>query len=171
MRSTAGVALSVVAKTLSVGSWVTGRVARLLRPAPPSPASDGGAGQEDPAQDVAEGAGQKAAGEAAAESLGTVRLPPTEPVPDVPTHVRTTETHIEGLAALTAAEVVAEVPNLSTDELGRLYEHESTHKKRTTVLKAIERAADPRGPAPRGRRDQEPMPEAGGVPTGGGPRR
>lgn len=150
LRSAASTALAVAAKAMAVGSRAVDRVAGLVRPEAASP-DGGGRGRPEPtpSPDPARGA---------------VRTPPTEHVPQVPTHTRTYETHVEELAAGTAAEVLAVIPELSTDELGRLYEHELANKKRKTVLASVERATDPRlpdEPAP------EPMSEAGGVPTSG----
>lgn len=170
IRSAAATALSAVAAGLSVGSRLTDRAARLLRPEPPGsdgPADDGRTRGGRPALGARRQARTDSAeGRAAAARRGAVREPPTEPVPDVDSHQRTHETHVEELAARTAAEVVAVVPELSTDELGRLYEHEAANKKRKTVLTAIERAADPHTQPPG---HAEPLPEAGGVPVGGGP--
>jgi hypothetical protein len=69
--------------------------------------------------------------------------PPTVPAPEGPDRARTYETHVEELADKTASEIAAEVPELSTDELRRLYEHEEANKKRKTVLQAVERALAP----------------------------
>lgn len=143
-RATASTALAAAAKALAVGSRLADQVAGRVRP-DTSPAGDDGraeAAQEQPAPSPDREAAR-----------GAVRTLPTEPVPEVPTHARTYETHVGELAAGTAAQVLAVIPELSTDELGRLYEHESANKKRKTVLTAIERAADPRvsrGPADRG---------------------
>lgn len=159
-RATASTALAAAAKVMAVGSRLANEVAERVRPDTPPAGGDGRAtaGQEDPAP-----ARDREA------ARGAVRMPPTEPVPEVPSHVRTHETHVEELAARTAAEVLPVIPELSTEELGRLYEHEAANKKRKTVLTAIERAADahvPQGQAPG---HEEPLPEAGGVPVGGGP--
>jgi len=61
-------------------------------------------------------------------------------------HGRTSESHIAELANRPAQTVVKAVANLSTEELGELFEYESTHRKRATVLAAIERAAAPDPP-------------------------
>jgi hypothetical protein len=61
-------------------------------------------------------------------------------------HVREPESHAAELADNPADEVVRAVADLSTDELEQLYDHESTHKNRKTVLKAIERALAPPPP-------------------------
>lgn len=150
VRKAAAGALSVVASGMSLGSKVASRIADLVR--------DGGQRPSAPAKtdEVLEVVGQDRQTDAARRAR--VSDSPTEPVADAPAHVRTYETHVEELADKPATEVIAAVPGLSTDELGRLYEHEAAHKKRKTVLAAVENAADPHGP--------EPMPEAGGVPTG-----
>lgn len=158
VRKAAAGALSVVASGMSLGSKVTGRIAEMVREGPGAQRSSAGSA---PAKtdEVLEVVGQDRQTDAARRAR--VSDPPTEPVADSPGHVRTYETHVEELADKPAAEVIAAVPGLSTDELGRLYEHETAHKKRKTVLAAVERAADPHS--------SEPMPEAGGVPTGSRP--
>lgn len=158
LRKAAAGALSVVAKGMSVGSKVTGRVADLVRDGSGAPGTRGRATAEKTAEAL-EVVGQDR--QTVAARRVAVSEPPTEPVADAPAHVRTYETHVEELADKSAAEVIAAVPGLATEELGRLYEHEAANKKRKTVLAAIERAADPNA--------TEPMPEAGGVPTGSRP--
>lgn len=154
-RATASTALAAAAKAMAVGSRLADQVAGRVRPDPPPAGGDGRAraGQEGPTPTPDRAAAR-----------GAVRTPPTEPVPQVPTRARTDETHVEELAAGTAAEVLAVIPELSTDELGRLYEHEAANKNRKTVLAGVERATDPRLPDESA---SEPMPEAGGVPTSG----
>ncbi len=56
---------------------------------------------------------------------------------------RTYESHIAELADHNVATVVREIQDLSTEELGQLFEYESAHRKRKTVLQAIERATAP----------------------------
>jgi hypothetical protein len=56
---------------------------------------------------------------------------------------RTYESHIAEIADHNVATVVREIQDLSTEELGQLFEYESAHRKRKTVLQAIERAASP----------------------------
>lgn len=56
---------------------------------------------------------------------------------------RTYESHIAELADRNVASVVREIQDLSTEELGQLFEYESAHRKRKTVLQAIERATAP----------------------------
>jgi outer membrane biosynthesis protein TonB len=58
---------------------------------------------------------------------------------------RTYESHVAELADRNVAGVMREIPDLSTEELGQLFEYESAHRKRKTVLQAIERAAAPGG--------------------------
>jgi len=58
---------------------------------------------------------------------------------------RRPETHIAEIAERPVATVVREIADLSTDELEALFEYESTHRKRKTVLQAIERANAPQG--------------------------
>jgi hypothetical protein len=78
---------------------------------------------------------------------GQVKPPPQEPVaapgePEASGHARTSMTHAAELADRPAAEVIAAVNDLSTDELRLLLEHEESHKRRKSVIDAIERAAD-----------------------------
>ena len=71
--------------------------------------------------------------------------PPVAPQPalDDTAHVRAPDTHAAALAEKSAAEVIAAVDTLSTDELRALYEEESGGKKRKTVLAAVEQALTP----------------------------
>jgi len=62
---------------------------------------------------------------------------------------RTYESHIAELAGRSVASVVREIQDLSTEELGQLFEYESAHRKRKTVLQAIERATAPDSDAAR----------------------
>lgn len=139
MRRTAAGALSAAASVMKLGARVTAQVADMLRTSegPPS----GAAPQK--TDDVLEVIGQDRQTDAARRP---VTEPPTEPSLTGPAHVRTSETHVEELASGTAAEVIGAIPDLSTEELGRLYEHESANKKRKTVLAAIERAGDSHAP-------------------------
>lgn len=136
-RTSAGV-LSGVARLMAVGSQLTDKVADRLRSHDDRPGAE-----PQLADEVLEDVGQDRQTDAAQRAA--VRPPPTEPVPDVSPHVRTHETHIEEVAAGTAAEVIQTIPELSTDELRRLYEHESDNKQRKTVLQAVERALSPAG--------------------------
>ena len=69
----------------------------------------------------------------------TAAAEPPEPDPDQ----RSRENRIAKLASRPVSVVVAAMNNLSTDELRLLYEYESSHKARKTVLAAIERAQRP----------------------------
>jgi hypothetical protein len=173
IRSTVSGALSVSAKALSVAARITSEVAKRARPGR-------GRGSEQPSRPATTEQRPSTPAEVTPEQLAkplpetdaTVSPPPTEPVPDAPSHVRTAETHAAELAAKGAAEVIEAVAELSTDELRQLFEHESTHKKRKTVLKAIEDALTPSASSggttgARQSPSSEPLPEAGGVPTGG----
>lgn len=79
------------------------------------------------------------------DAAGAVEQPPVAPQPvlDDDARVRSPDTHAAELAARPAAEVVAAVEDLSTDELRALYEEESSGKKRKTVLTAVEQALSP----------------------------
>jgi hypothetical protein len=163
IRSSVSTAMSITAKVLSVAAEVTTAVARRARPGR-TPQATSARVEQQPA--APESVSPEQLADPLPETEATVSPPPTEPVPNGPSHVRTAETHAEELARKPASEVIEAIAGLSTDELGRLYEHEAGHKKRKTVLKAIEQALTPangsrQSPSP------EPMPEAGGVPTGG----
>lgn len=138
--ATAGM-LSGLAKVMAVGSQLTEKAADRLRRPDDEPEPGPATSKPTTADDVLEDVGEARETEAAQRAV--VTEPPTVPSLEGPSHVRTHETHVEELAARSAADVVAAIPELSTDELGRLYEHESANKKRKTVLQAIERAADP----------------------------
>lgn len=140
VRKTAAGALSAAATVMKLGARVTGQVADMLR----TPEGPGSAAAPEKTDEVLEIIGQDRQTEAAARA--TVTEPPTEPSPAGPSHVRTSETHIEELASGTASEVIAAIPDLSTEELGRLHEHESANKSRKTVLAAIERAGHSHAP-------------------------
>jgi len=74
-----------------------------------------------------------------------VDLPPSDesPVDEAGGQVRTYESHIAELAEQNVSAGVRGVQRLSTEELGQLFDYESAHRKRKTVLQAIERAAAP----------------------------
>jgi hypothetical protein len=79
------------------------------------------------------------------ELRGRPAPPPQEPVAPAPepvTHARTSPSHIAALAERPVSEVIAELDNLSTDELRLLLEHEEAHKRRKTLIEAIERSAE-----------------------------
>jgi hypothetical protein len=140
IRSSVSSAMSVTARVLSVAAEVTTAVARRARPGRRPQGRSTGVEQQ-PA--TPEAVSPEQLSKALPETDATVSPPPTEPVPDGPSRVRTAETHTEELAMRPASEVIEAVAGLSTDELGRLYEHEAGHKKRKTVLKAIEKALTP----------------------------
>lgn len=155
-RSAAAWGISAVAKGLAAGARLTEEVATRVRSdGERTPAGQDGArgkAKGRPVPDVGEAPAGRESPEAGPRGEGddrprpadlAVTEPPTEPVPEAPMHVRSHETHAEELAAGTAAEVIAAIPRLSTDELGRLYEQELGTKRRKTVLEAIERAVDP----------------------------
>ncbi len=174
LRNTLGTALGITARSLSVASKLMDVTAKTLRP------GTGGTGGTDDTETPAQRApveaappppsppiGTEAAVEDVAEAApGPVRVvePPPTPLLDETPHVRTSESHIEELAAKPAGQVAAAVANLSTDELRLLTEYEMAHKNRRTVLAAIERAL---APAPSSADDEIVLPEAGGVPTSG----
>ncbi|HVM00644.1 MAG TPA: hypothetical protein VM324_15245 [Egibacteraceae bacterium] len=162
LRKAAAGVLSLTSRAMAAGSRLADQVATGLRDErrPSSERSTPTA----TAREVLEEVGQAPVTEAVERSR--VSSPPSEPVPEGPSHLRAPETHTEALASRSAADVLAAIPDLSTDELGRLYEYEAANKKRKTVLAAIERAVDPND-APPG--ETETMSEAGGVPTTGGP--
>lgn len=64
---------------------------------------------------------------------------PAEPVPEA-----ITREEIAALAERNAPDVIAAVPDLSTQELRLLLEHEAANKNRKTVLEAVEAAAESR---------------------------
>lgn len=143
LRTTAAGMLSGLAKAMSVGSRLTAQVATALRDRDGQAAGTKRSRETEPVtvDDVLEQVGERPQTEAA--ETADVREPTSIPAPEGPSHVRTHETHLEELATRSAADVVAAIPELSTDELRRLYEHESANKKRKTVLQAVERAAEP----------------------------
>ena len=144
LRNALGTAVGGTAQVLSLASKVLDVTAKTLRPdgsvseAPvprtPSPAPRSRAtGTAAVIADVAD----------AVDTRGRVIEPPPTPLLDETPHVRTSESHIEELAAKPAAQVVAAVADLSTDELRLLTEYEMAHKNRRTVMAAIEKAAAP----------------------------
>lgn len=140
LRNALGTAVGGTAQVLSLASKVLDVTAKSLRPdgansersvqsAPRSQPTGTAAVIADVADDV--------------DTRGRVVEPAPTPMLDETPHVRTSETHIEELAAKPAAQVVAAVADLSTDELRLLTEYEMAHKNRRTVIAAIERAAAP----------------------------
>ena len=155
LRNTVGFALSISAKGLSAASTLLDVAAQTLRP----PATSSGdrafdeydAAPRQPAarlgtKPLSPPLGTEAVIEELAEEVPqrgrVVEAPPT-PLLDETPHVRTSESHIEELAAKPANQVAAAVRNLSTDELRLLTEYELAHRNRRTVLNAIERALAP----------------------------
>jgi hypothetical protein len=70
--------------------------------------------------------------------------PVTASAPAEPVTEAMTEEGIAALAERNAADVIAAVPALSTQELRLLLEHETANKNRKTVLQAVEAAAESR---------------------------
>lgn len=68
--------------------------------------------------------------------------PVTAPAAGEPVIEAMTEEEIAALAERNAADVIAAVPALSTQELQLLLEHETANKNRKTVLQAVEAAAE-----------------------------
>lgn len=179
LRKTAGTALSGGAQVLSVAAKLMDATARTLRPSPPSPREDDvrREGVVTPPRDARSTADVVEAVEEQRPERGRTVEPDPTPVLDETPHVRTSESHIEELAAKPAAQVIDAVADLSTDELRLLTEFEMAHKNRVTVLAAIEKAFDPAASAPssngngsgstRGQNRDIVLPEAGGVPTSG----
>ena len=177
LRKTVGTALAGGAQVLNVASKVMDATARTLRPSPSPPR------EEDSRREAVVTAPKDASSTAdvidavqeQAPQRGRIVEPPPTPLLDETPHVRTSESHIEELAAMSAAEVSDAVSDLSTDELRLLTEYEMAHKNRKTVLAAIEKALTPAPTTPnsngnaktRGQQREIVLPEAGGVPTSG----
>lgn len=91
-------------------------------------------------------AGARAGGEGSEHPADLAVDPATEPVASAPLadteSPRRAATVVGELAQRPAQEVIAQVEQLSTDELRRLLEHEQAGKQRKTVIDAIERAVD-----------------------------
>ncbi len=81
-------------------------------------------------------------GSALDADLGTDAAERAEDIDD-DGRARTYESHIAELAEQNVSAVVRGIQDLSTEELGELFDYESAHRKRKTVLQAIERAAAP----------------------------
>jgi hypothetical protein len=77
------------------------------------------------------------------DERGEVKQRTQVTVPDVPAHAQVPKSHVAELAGGTVAQVTAAVPDLSTDELRMLLEHETANKNRKGVLDAIEQALSP----------------------------
>lgn len=167
LRNVLGTAVGGSAQVLSLASKVLEATAKSLRPDAPrteetpvqrAPAS---VAVSEPSPPI--GTEAVIADVADDVEVGRIVEPPPTPLLDETPHVRTSESHIEELAAKPAAQVTAAVANLSTDELRLLTEYEMAHKNRRTVMAAIERAAAP----PAASADDIVLPDAGGVPTSG----
>jgi hypothetical protein len=131
---------TLAAAGLIGAGWVLTRAARGFRQAADVVTPEGEL-EEGPAGPVV----AASAGPLATDQAPSVSAPPTVAAPEGPSHVRSPETHIDELASKNASDVIAAVDQLSTEELGQLYEHEQQHKKRKTVLQAIEKALAPAG--------------------------
>ena len=151
VRRVAAGALSAAAGVLGLTARMAEQGASLLRGAStpqapeeampwdrPRPAPAGATAPEASARDAS--APEEAAPQAPRREATAAE--PAEPDLDRP-WVRSPETHAAALVARPAAEVIAAVDDLSTDELRALYEQESKTKKRKSVLAAIEQALSP----------------------------
>lgn len=183
LRKTVGTALAGGAQILNIASKVMDATAKTLRPSPPSPREEDSRREAvvTPPKDASSTADVIDAAEEQAPQRGRIVEPATTPLLDDTPHVRTSESHIEELAAMSAADVTDAVSGLSTDELRLLTEYEMAHKNRKTVLAAIEKALAPDVTTPnsngngtdggrgktRGQQRDIVLPEAGGVPTSG----
>ncbi len=169
LRTVVSGTLGGAAQVLSLTAKLLDASARALRPPatpPDTQAMTAPPGVTPPAATMTEAASTAEVIEAVereipASQLGTVQEPTRTPILDDSPHLRTFESHIEELASKPAAQVIAGIDSLSTDELRLLTEYETTHRNRKSVLAAIERAALPGGG------DAAPLSEAGGVPTSG----
>lgn len=125
LRTLPTLALTTAARTLRLLASVNEAIADRLNP------DSGSAGTDKPTPTRARPA---AAPQPARPSGPAVTSPP--PTVDIAT-----------LASRNAPEVIAAIEGLSTTELGELYDHESGHRRRRTVLAAIEAASVPPAPA------------------------
>lgn len=174
LRNALGTAFGVTAQGLSLVSKVLETTSKTLRPSrngedpflSPAPAATPrrAAATDTPVSEPSDIEATIAGLVDDVPERGRVVEPPATPLLDETPHVRTSESHIEELAAKPAGQVAAAVANLSTDELRLLTEYEMEHKNRRTVLTAIERAL---APSPAGSNDDIIFPDAGGVPTSG----
>lgn len=175
VRNLLGTALSGSAQVLSVASKVLDTTAKTLRPSAPTPQAPERV--TSPKRPLRAAPSEPIGTEAVIADviddptkLGRIVEPPPTPVLDETPHLRTAESHIEELALKPANQVVAAVNSLSTDELRLLTEYETSHKNRSTVLTAIEKAVAPgaSGAGSNGSAtDEIILPDAGGVPTSG----
>jgi hypothetical protein len=127
-QSLAATALTGTATVLSTVAKLAGETAGLLRPS-----ENGGAAEAVTADDIAD----------TYEQRGAVKPRTQVSVPDVPAHAQVPASHAAEIADGTVAQVTAAIPELSTDELRMLLEHETAHKNRRGVLDAIEQALTP----------------------------
>ena len=145
LRSTVGGVLTGSAQALSLASKLLDATAKSLRTSTDAPSS-APTPRPRPTAAPSEPVGTEAVIAQVApepEELGRVTQPSATPLLDETPHVRTSESHIEELAAKPATAVVSAVAGLSTDELRLLTEYEMAHKNRRTVLTAIEKALTP----------------------------
>jgi hypothetical protein len=147
--TTAGTVLAGTAWVLSTAARTLGTAAQAIRPEPSGGEADDwgtdGWTSAEPAGDGQPGGVAEEIREVY-EARGRVVEPAAVPVPD-PEPAAVPETHVAELAGRPAAEVVRAIENLSTDELRRLLEHESAHKRRKSVLAAIEKAGAAHAPS------------------------
>jgi hypothetical protein len=137
--------LNALAALLRKGAEAVGGAAALLRPEPRQEQEQDGRGRRDEREDRGRQPRERQApvrDVAGVEVRGAVKAPDTADVPDV-AHASKPRSHAAEHAAGTVADVVARIPDLSTDELRLLMEHESATKKRKGVLDAIEQAFTP----------------------------
>jgi hypothetical protein len=83
-----------------------------------------------------------AASEPAPDTLSPEQPLAPEPPPAIERRpvMRPDASRVEELAERPAAHIIDQIDDLSTEELRLLLEHEQEHKRRKTVLRAIERA-------------------------------
>jgi hypothetical protein len=143
-KSAAASGLSGVAKVLRTGADAVGGVATILKPGvDPEQAPDDKPEQAVEAAKEQESGGGTTTAEDVADAIpGEVKERTTADVPEV-SHASVPSSHAAEHAAGTVADVVARIPELSTDELRLLHEHESSAKQRKGVLDAIEQALVP----------------------------
>jgi hypothetical protein len=140
----ARLAAEVVRPAEEAGSELGERAADALTEAPPD--TDGGAGPE--------GVAGPRRAEPAGDTAGVVGIAPRDREEVAgrsgafgdAAHARTSPSHMAAFAERPASEVIAEMDDLSTDELRLLLEHEQGHRRRKSVLAAIERAGAEHAP-------------------------
>ncbi|HWB71860.1 MAG TPA: hypothetical protein VG452_06560 [Egibacteraceae bacterium] len=152
VRRALGSALSATSQVLAAASRLSGQLASLARPPGnthddvTAPGPVGPVGVDDvlePLESPPDTRDRAESLQRATDVDTRVETPPTVPAPEGPDRVRSPETHIAELAEGSADEVVRALPGLSTDELRLLYEHETSHQSRPSVLDAVERALSP----------------------------